>query len=470
MTDVPITRQQRLRTLIADFLHQRLSDKLDKLADDDAKRDDLKAQYQPATWLLDAARRVGQLQMVTHTLKAIHPDAKGSSLFAPASSLSNRDVVGSHCLSPSSASDVVGNAAALDVYKFLKLEHDGQTLLSLLQASDADALAALSDDAEQAQTLCEAFVSITEPNGGPGSHTRAKQVYWLVSPSPDDLPNPCDDSHYHLLAPLYASAFSHHIYQTIQQHRFSEAAKAARQAKRDGADHPHGYSDYPHLAEEKKGGTKPQNVSQLNSERKGSNYLLASLPPVWESSELAPLYHTDSAFNRFGRRREVQRLLRELRTWLQKHYKAPKEGEEDNSPNNVSIRDHRKKLQDQIFDELVLYSAEIINNLPPGWSAHADCKLPIEEQCWLDPWRAAGDEDFNKTWQWQDWPLQVAERFARWLNSKLDKTLPVNDAEFRYWARELAGDREWQILQDEQQRTLTGLDQVQGQKGDKDAD
>lgn len=94
----------------------------------------------------------------------------------------------------------------------------------------------------------------------------------------------------------------------------------------------------------------------------------------------------------------------------------------------------------------------------------------MEEQCWLDPWRAAGDEDFNKTWQWQDWPLQVAERFARWLNSKLDKTLPVNDAEFRYWARELAGDRDWQMLQAEQQRTLTALDRVQDQKGDKDAD
>lgn len=462
-------RALRIRSEIASFILQRRDDKLDKLADDDAKRDDLKAQYQPATWLLDATRRVGRLQLATHTSKGIHPAAKGTSLYVSATLLPVRGVVGSHCLT-SVANDVVGDAAALDVYKFLKLEHNGQTLLSLLQAGDADALTALSDDAEQAQTLCGAFVSITEPNGGPGSHTRAKQLYWLVSPTPDDLPNPCDDSHYHLLSPLYASALSHHIYQTIQQHRFGEETKAARQAKRDGVDHPHGYSDYPQLAEEKKGGTKPQNISQLNSERKGSNYLLASLPPVWESSELTPLYHTDSAFNRFGRRREVQRLLRELRTWLQKHYKAPKEGEEDNSPNNVHIRDHRKKLQDQIFDELVLYSAEIINNLPAGWSAHAECKLSIEEQCWLDPWRAAGDEDFNKTWQWQDWPLQVAERFARWLNSKLDKTLPVNDAEFRYWARELAGDREWQILQDEQQRTLTAIDQVLGLKGDNDAD
>lgn len=463
-------RASRIRSEIEDFILQRRDDKLDKLADDDAKRDDLKAQYRPAAWLLDAARRVSQLQMVTHTLKAIHPDAKGSSLFVPASSLPNRDVVGSHCLPVSSASDVVGNAAALDVYKFLKLEHDGQTLLDLLQAGDADALAALSNDTEQAQTLRDAFVSITEPNGGPGSHARAKQLYWLLSPDPDELPNPLDNCHYHLLSPLYASAFSHHLYQTIQQHRFGDEAKAARQAKRDGVDHPHGYSDYPQLAEEKKGGTKPQNISQLNSERKGSNYLLASLPPVWESSGLAPLYHSDSAFSRFGRRREVLHLLRELRTWLEKHYQAPAEGEEDNSPNNIYIRDRRKKLQAQLFDELLVYSAEIINSLPAGWTAHADCKLPVEEQCWLDPWRAAGDEDFNKTWQWQDWPLQVAERFARWLNSKLDKTLPVNDAEFRYWARELAGDRDWQMLQAEQQRTLTALDRVQDQKGDKDAD
>lgn len=77
---------------------------------------------------------------MTHTLKAIHPDAKGTNLYCLPNSLPQHALVGSHCLDDDFAGDVVGNAAALDVYKLLKLEHDGQTPLDLLLAADADAL------------------------------------------------------------------------------------------------------------------------------------------------------------------------------------------------------------------------------------------------------------------------------------------------------------------------------------------
>lgn len=446
---VDSTRKQQIRKLITDFLQQRLVDKLDKLAPEDLKREVLTEQYQRETWLADAARRVCQLQMVTHTLKATHSDAKGTSLFVAPKNMPERMVVGSHCLCHGHAADVVGNAAALDVYKFLKLAHDGSSLLGLMQDGDADLLAALSDSAEQAGIWVSAFTAITESGDVLSSHTRAKQVYWLKGY------DPCDDSHYHLLAPVYASSLSHHVYQTIQDHRFGEDAKAARLARREGQQHPNGYSDYPHLAEEKKGGTKPQNISQLNSERRGSNYLLASLPPTWMGSGSTPLFHSESALNRFGRLPEVRRLVRDLRRFL------------ENTPaNNMATRDQRDALLSAIFDELVLFSSEIINNLTPGWSADAACKLPIEEQCWLDPWRAADDPDFNEVWRRRDWPQQVAERFARWLNNKLGDRLLAGDAEFKYWARELAGERDWRNLQDEPLHALNAIDTTGRVPGD----
>lgn len=427
-------RSLALQQLIAAFIGSRLNDKLDKLSPDDPKRSELSAQYQPHSWLADAARRVSQLQLVTHPQKATHPDARGSSLFAPPDSLPPRQEIGTHCLSDF-ASDVVGNAAALDVYKFLKLEYQGQTLLQMLQADDAELLQALHHDSTVASQWRAAFCSITEAAGGPASHTLAKQIYWPVSP--DNYPaDATDDSHYHLLSILNSSALSHWLYGRIQEHRFGDAAKAARQAKRDGSHHPHGYHDYPQLAEEKKGGTKPQNISQLNSERRGSNYLLASLPPQWDSSETQPLYHLDNAFRRFGQRKAVRSLLREFGQFL---------GKLKPEHNTIHIRQRRENYLAELFGELLQFGAAYSNALPPGWTDHPDCQLPLAQQCWLDPYRAGQDADFNLQFQWQDWPQQLAEDFAHWLNSRLEgKNLHLAETEFDFWRRQLAQDAGWQ--------------------------
>lgn len=427
-------RSQALQQLIGAFISNRLTDKLEKLSLDDPKRSELNAQYQPHSWLADAARRVTQLQLVTHPQKSTHPDARGSSLFAPPDSLPSRLEIGTHSLSDF-ASDVVGNAAALDVYKFLKLEYQGQTLLQMLQADDADLLQALHHDSTVASQWRAAFCSITESAGGPASHVLAKQIYWPVSP--DDFPADAnDDSHYHLLSILNSSAVSHWLYGRIQEHRFGDAAKAARQAKRDGNNHPHGYHDYPQLAEEKKGGTKPQNISQLNSERRGSNYLLASLPPHWDSTEIRPLYQLDNAFRRFGQRQPVRTLLREFGDFLS-HLKP--------EHNNIHIRQRRERYLAELFDELLQFGAAYSNSLPPGWTAHPDCLLPLAQQCWLDPYRAEQDDDFKQQFHWQEWPQQLATDFAYWLNNRLEgKGLHLAEAEFDFWQRELAQDASWQ--------------------------
>lgn len=69
---------------------------------------------------------------------------------------------------------------------------------------------------------------------------------------------------------------------------------------------------YTNVAVQQLGGTKPQNISQLNSERRGNKGLLASLPPVWRSIELKPLLGSESLFPRYGRRPGVKAALRDL--------------------------------------------------------------------------------------------------------------------------------------------------------------
>jgi CRISPR-associated protein Csy1 len=426
MADYPGKEKgQRARMVIEEFLRERLTTKLDKLPDDDPKRSDVIAQHQRTVWLEDAARRVRQIQAVTHSLKPIHPDARGTNLYVAPSQLPVHGEVGSHILGEDFVSDVVGNAAALDVYKLLKLEVDGQALLDALLVDDPAIVAALSDDAVQAKEWQVAFVGLVQLRDDEmASHVRAKQLYWLAGN------DPTVDSAYHLLAPLYATSLAHAVYGVLQEDRFGEANKTARQARREGRAHDGVFRDYRGLAVQKMGGTKPQNISQLNSERGGNNYLLGSLPPKWRSRDLRMPWHVNSIFEgTFGNREVVRNTLRQLLRFLER--------------DPASNRDTRNQVDayiDTLIDELAQMAGEWLRVLEPGWSHDERCELVRAEQLWLDPQRAESDEEFRKEWLWMDWPAQIGSRFANWLNSQLGGKLPVGDAEHRQWKKELLVD------------------------------
>jgi CRISPR-associated protein Csy1 len=434
---MPASHQRAMRwreTTIA-FIQERLQAKLDKLKDDDPKREELLTQHQHGVWIEDAARRVSQIQAVTHSLKPIHPDARGTNLYVEPGSLPSLHELGSHALGQAFAGDVVGNAAALDVYKFLKLEVDGVSLLAALLAEDEAAVQALHDDPEQAQAWRDAFVGLTQPRaGGSSSHTRAKQLYWLTGS------DPCGDGDYELLAPLFATSLAHAVHAQIQEDRFGEANKAARVARRERKAHDGVFHDYPGLAVQKMGGTKPQNISQLNSERGGVNYLLASLPPVWNASPERLPVDAHSVFDKlFMARAEVCKTVRGLRQFL----------ESDPAP-NLPTRQRREAYIDTLLDELVTLSGELQQGMPAGWTrASADeekrfQKLARAEQLWLDPLRAELPEeaDFAREWLWMDWPAEIGQRFANWLNAQLKGKLPVGDAEAREWKKVLLTDED----------------------------
>ncbi|MEQ6437247.1 type I-F CRISPR-associated protein Csy1 [Comamonas sp. w2-DMI] len=417
------------RAEIERFLQERLQAKLDKLKPDDPQRGEVIASFAPDAWLEDAARRVQQIQAVTHSLKPIHPDARGTNLYVEPEQLPELCELGSHALGTEFAGDVVGNAAALDVYKFLKLQVGGRSLLSALLAEDADALQALHDDPVKAQALRDALVSLTAPRaGGPSSHGRAKQLYWLTG---DDA---CDDAQYELLAPLYATSLAHAVYGEIQEHRFGEANKAARLARRGRKPHDGVFHDYPDLAAQKMGGTKPQNISQLNSERGGVNYLLSSLPPAWTPSAVRMPVHAESVFDRmFIARPEVRCTVRALRKFLA-------EATQSNKP----TRDTRKAYTDALLDELVAFANELQQLVQPGWSKDDERfeALSYMEKLWLDPLRSELPEEvqFASDWMYMDWPAEIGKRFSTWLNRALGEQF--GDVEAREWRKELLTDED----------------------------
>ncbi|MCU7839298.1 MAG: type I-F CRISPR-associated protein Csy1 [Candidatus Thiodiazotropha sp. (ex Troendleina suluensis)] len=413
-----ITEADAIKTTIYAFIEERLQLKLDKLKEgDEEKRNKLLQTHQQQNWIADAARRVGQIQQVTHALKYLHPDAKGSSFENVGNPAASELYIGTHTLIERPVPDVVGNAAALDVYKFLRLEVAGKTLLDRAKEKDAALQMALSDvDSEQADAWIGCFATLPESKDTPASHTLAKQLYW-----------PLHEGGYHLLAPLFPSSLVHEVWRTIREDRFSEDAKAARNAYRKEHPYPSGFREYPNLLIQKFGGTKPQNISQLNSERYGENYLLPSLPPNWNDKLLKPPMNVDSVFDgRISRRFRVRELVRTLRGFLHRVELVS---------SNIHIRDKRTELVDYLIDEVVLFASEL-RELDTPWSADPACRLNANEQCWLNPIRAEGDEDFHAQSLKGEWKEAVTRRFANWLNARLadtKKSLPVGDDEVREW-------------------------------------
>ena len=414
-------RSNAIRALIDDQLKRRLDEKLSKIKGTDKASDDRRAQaasrLDRQSMLAGAAEVADQIQLATHIVKAIHPDPKvnrATNLSIDPASLSRLEEVGSHLLGGSFEVDTTGNGAhnakVFEAYALLRTTFNGTSLLDLLRQGDQDALAAISNDPQEAASWARKFSTLDgQRSKKAASSTLAKQVYWLTGSDPHD------GQQFHLLAPLYPTSLAHRVYQLLQDDRFSDEAKAARAARKAGDHHDRPVREYSNLAIQKLGGTKPQNISQLNSERRGDNALLASLPPVWKSSEFRPILQLTSLFIAFGQRKAVWQQARALRLFLAA----------DPAP-TMDTRRRRAEWVDNLIDELVQFTAGM-HTLPAGWTQTADCQLPLAHRQWLDPEGAGPGAD--------DPGVQVAEDFANWLNAQLRPPLPVGDPEYVAWRK-----------------------------------
>ena len=414
---------------ILDYINSRKVDRLEKFDKETAKevkatlpenvaayeqsrfeaRVEEEAKFKPETWLTNAAARASQLQLVTHAIKFTHSDAKGTSLLAQYDEQPAR-FVSSQVAEPL-AIDIVGNAAALDVGKLLMLEADsGERLVSFIQRGDASPLAPFtSSDTLLDEWLAGLTHTITAKD--PSSHKLAKQLYWPV------------EDEYHLLLPLFSSSLAHKVFEQIQHARFSEEQKEARDKRRAGKHSDIATVDFPQIAIQAFGGTKPQNISQLNSSRGGKAFLVNSAPPQWQSQEKPPL-RTKSIF-RGPFSRQAYGKTKALRAFLERelHVLSTKD-----------IRDERARRIADIVDLLVVYAATV-RQFPAGWSRDPECHLPLHQKLWLDPKRRHQDKEFEAAFDQKEWQGEVAADFSRFLNSELEqgKKLAMGDAEFAQW-------------------------------------
>jgi CRISPR-associated protein Csy1 len=419
-----IPKAIEIRQLIHKFIQERRDSKLEKLkADGSAELGTQEAKIRlahiPETWLKDAAKRAAQLKAVTHSVKPMHGDAKGTSVFASPDRLTPQQYVGTHCIK-SPAIDVVGNAAALDVFKLLQKTVQGESILQLAMREDAALCSALSDDSSEGADIATAFSGLVEAPKKTTSHTLAKQVYW---PTSNDVHS---DEQFRLLSPLYPTSLVHSIFEQIQSDRFSDSAKAGREARRNGEASAFEIHEYPNLAFLELGGSKPQNISQLNSERGGKSYMLASLPPTWKASAYRPILHQKSMFTALYRELGAAKLLRDFRVFIA------------SEPQPVMAT--RQKVRDYVerLVEMFMNFTGQMRNIEGGWSLNDSCLLNLTEKIWLD--EEATIEHLRENSE--PVPHSVSEdictAFSLWVNERIkSKTIPLGDDESLEWARYL---------------------------------
>ncbi|CAK0756596.1 CRISPR-associated protein Csy1 [Gammaproteobacteria bacterium] len=405
--------EQNIRQVIQEFLKDRLEKKLEKETDEERRRT-LEEEHRVENWIPKAAHRVTQLQQVTHAIKYTHSDARGTCLYSVGNAEAGSTLIGTHTLNGNSQVDVVGAASALDVDQFLSLQVEGKSLLEYAIEGNPAFIAAFPENEDLAKEWIKSFKTIIEPKETLNCHTLAKQVYW-----------PLENGEYHLLAPLFPTSLVHNLWETIREDRFSESAKEARKAKRAKEHHSKSIRDYLNIVLQKFGGSQPQNISLLNRKRDGESYLLASVPPNWQSEKIPVPMKVETIFGRpFGSRKRVQDSIEDLRKLLR----------DTRNANNVRIRNRRAGLVGSIQGELIQFSEEL-RSLPPGWSSHEDCRLNQEECYWLDPNRAEQDEMFalgRKSYPWAD---EVCRRFGNWLNARLEQDqMHMSDPEQFEWA------------------------------------
>jgi CRISPR-associated protein Csy1 len=382
---------------ITEFFNDRKAAWLKAKLTNDQNEDEQAALHQEANarfilgaWLPDAAKRAGQLSMVSHPSKFSHPSAKTSNMIATAQSRNDGYMRTGNV---AYELDVFGNAAAMDVYKFLTLSmDDGRSVLAHFESDSAQIKGLLAPYAMDYEAIKQGLLCIKQEDGTQRKTDRlVKQVYFPVG----------DD--YHLLSILTPSGLLTKIKSTVDDMRFSDATKAAKEARKKNEFHADGFDDVFDLTVTGYGGTQPQNVSVLNSKNAGRAYLFASTPPELIRREIR--LPKNDFFKNTLNPRMLSESFQSLHRLMQLDI------------NNIDVRQGIANVIQFVIDA-VLGQAFKIRAQGVGWSATEYYQtLPLAQRIWLDDVHVVQRE------QQDDWLRSISRDFAVWILKSYEYSL-----------------------------------------------
>lgn len=359
-------------------------------------------------WLPNAAKRAGQISISTHPCTFSHPSSrKNKNGYASSIIASSQHSDDGYLRSGNVAveADALGNAAALDVYKFLTLEmEDGQALLGHIEQDSDLAQQLLNIKSESYDTLKDGFLAITNSDADNVTSSKIKQVYFPV------------DNGYHQLSILSASGAMFELRKRIDTIRFSEETKAARACDKNNEIYKGGYKQLVNITTIGYGGTKPQNISVLNNQNGGKVHLLSSEPPKLTKRDIHfPTVDFFSQSFNYYQCRELFYALHEL--FL-------------NHKNDWNIRRERDEYYQAIIDRII-ERMWLVRSVSPAQYNPDTTQLNKTQKIWL----CEVNEDKRETESaWLDYLCKDIARFIFNGYEKLlgKKAFMFSDDEFKH--------------------------------------
>ena len=364
------------------------------------KESDWRKKNRSISWMDNMIEKMNECQLATHVGKFTHPDSKISMKIQAGINISSVYVTTESVLSGDDVSYT--NAIFSGIAQFLNLElEDGCTVFEH----------AINDSVE-VRKIVEKYhgdygiFKMKLKNVEIGREVKKtesilKQVYF-----------PIGKEEYHLLSILPNSSVLYELSRRIiKMDRDCIEMKSLEKEN--------GIIRYQELIERTVigfGGTKFQNISELNMKNKGRHILLESIPPTVKKRQLS--YPRKDFWCESIRKYSVLNLIQEFHEQLCE------------KRNNMYIRNKIERIIYQIIDRVFQVKYALWEETPQ-WTSRKIYHLPEEQRVWLSL-----DSDTELTESMID---SLSEGFARWLIHAYKQSfkkdyISIGDAELFYIA------------------------------------
>ena len=365
--------------------------------------------HDPRSWLDDVTPKADGVTFSTHVPKITHANIKGVPSFFIKHCNSRFDQISTSSLKQAPVDSAITNAALSPIASLLRLRVNNIELKDYIKNNDSTPFKNIEKQEGQADFWTKNLSQVFESKFN-GSHSLLKQIYFPY------LNN--GETSYHLLCNIKSSSMAHYLYEYINSVKDGSGS----------ADFPRKKVSFPKVNSlfVTSGMKAHTNVSPLNKERRGEIKLLSAEPPDW-ITRFKPPTHQKSWFYKGIPYSTIQNDIEFLRRFLLRNEKLA-----------LSTRNPEKRKWlirwGQSLTDTVLFYAQQIQALPPGWSASDDVNLKVSQQYFLDPFR--DDGSFREARKASDWQSDVSKDFASWLNDKLkgkDKLFTPQREHSRLW-------------------------------------
>lgn len=415
MQELPEVIQVFYKTRKATWEKKNITDKLDTYQKLE-KKQECDILFQHENWIVDAAKRISSRAMTTHPSKFTHPSTGvGKKNRLNGTYVSPIFFTGTYSADGLYRSgnvktkliDSVGNAAELDVEEFLRLEVDNLSILEHIVNDSELAKQLLTIEGQEYSELKKLFSAIKTSDTKQVTSEKIKQIYFPVFTE--------ENVQYVLLSILTNSCYLFEQRKRIDEIKFSEASKQAKDLKKENKFSETGFRDLYNITTIGFGGTKPANISVLNNQNAGKAHLFECIPPVISMREIR--LPTKNFFSQTLSYNELKKIFKDIHSIF------------INKRNVIEVRNEELKLIQKYIDHVIEKRWQVIMCIDNEGITLND-NLPMYQKYWLS---SSYDAEFYKKSELLNHLITEATRyFFIWYEKTIGKDAFVfSDEEFK---------------------------------------